>query len=457
MTDHTAADALVLFGASGDLAHKKIFPALYNLVRRGRLTVPVVGVGRTEWSTEELVAHAEDGVKTHGKGFDPDTFAQLAKLITYIQGDYADPDTFVKLHTALEGPRNPVYYLAVPPSMFAKVVQGLQASGCSTRGRVVVEKPFGRDLASAHELNLALHDVFAESDVFRIDHYLGKEAVLNLLYVRFANTFLEPIWNRDHVSSVEITMAESFGVEGRGAFYEEVGTLRDVVENHLFNVVAMLAMEPPHSHEHDPIRDRIASVLRSIRPLTDDDIVRGQFLGYRDEEGVAPDSDVETYIAVRLHIDNWRWAGVPWIIRAGKKLPVTATEVWVELEPPPINVFGSDDERHSNYVRFRLSPDVTTGIGTWAKAPGEHMAGELSELTVTRHDPDEQTAYERLIADALEGDPTLFAREDGVEAAWEIVDPILVEHSPVIPYEPGTWGPPEATRLLVDGKWTDPE
>lgn len=456
MPEHTPADALVLFGASGDLARKKILPALYNLVRRDELTVPVVGVGRTEWTDADLVAHAEDGVRQHGSGFDPDTFARFARLLSYVTGDYNDPGVFQRLHAKLEGPRNPVYYLAVPPSMFAVVVRGLQASGCSTGGRVVVEKPFGRDLASAHELNAALHEVFHERDVLRIDHYLGKEAVLNLLYVRFANSFLEPLWNRLHVASIQVTMAESFGVEGRGGFYEEVGALRDVVENHLFNVVAMLAMEAPVSTEHDPIRDRIASVLQTVRTLTPADVVRGQFVGYRDEEGVAADSDVETYVAVRLHIDNWRWAGVPITIRAGKELPVTATEVQVELKPPPVEVFGDEPHRHPNFVRFRLSPDTTTAIGAWAKAPGEAMAGRLEELKVMANDPDSQTAYERLLGDALVGDPTLFAREDGVEAAWRIVDGILVDHPPAIPYERGTWGPAGAQALTAADHWHDP-
>ncbi|MPY91913.1 MAG: glucose-6-phosphate dehydrogenase [Acidimicrobiia bacterium] len=456
MAEGAQADALVLFGASGDLARKKVLPALYNLVRHDRLRVPVVGVGRTEWGDADLVAHAEEGARAYGNGFDPATFARLARLLSYVQGDYNDPAVFHQLHAKLEGPRNPVYYLAVPPSLFAVVVGGLKASGCADRGRVVVEKPFGRDLASAHELNVALHDVFAERDVFRIDHYLGKEAVLNLLYVRFANSFLEPIWNRDHVGSIQVTLAESFGVEGRGSFYEEVGALRDVVENHLFNVVAMLAMEPPTSTEHDAMRDRIASVLECVRPLTPHDLVRGQFVGYRDEAGVAPDSDVETYVAVRLHIDNWRWAGVPILIRAGKRLPVTATEVQVELKPPPVEVFGDEAARHPNWVRFRLSPDTTTGIGAWAKQPGDDMAGRLTELKVTANDPDQQTAYERLLAEALEGDATLFAREDGVEAAWRVVDPILDDHPPAIPYEPGTWGPEQARRLTAADHWHDP-
>jgi glucose-6-phosphate 1-dehydrogenase len=451
------SDALVFFGATGDLAQKKVFPALQALAGDGRLNIPIIGIARSDWDDARLREHAKASIQKHGK-FNKKAFDRLARHLHYVRGDYADPATFEHLAQALSAARSVLHYLAIPPSSFEAVIHGLQAAGCTENARVVVEKPFGRDLKSARALNAALHKTFDEDSIFRIDHYLGKEPVQNLLYYRFANSFLEPIWNRNHVASVQITMAEAFGVQGRGAFYDEVGTIRDVVQNHLLQVLTLLAMDPPAHQSARALRNEKLRLFRAIRPLTHRDIVRGQFDGYRDEKGVAENSNVETFVAMRLAIDTWRWAGVPFYIRAGKNLPVTCTEVWVEFARPPQTLFPKDPPHPPNAVRFRLSPDVVIAQGARVKVPGEPMVGANVELIAREDTQRDMLPYERLLGDALRGDSSLFTRDDCVEAAWAIVDPVLNDKRKVESYARGSWGPESSDKLIAkDGGWRNPE
>jgi glucose-6-phosphate 1-dehydrogenase len=450
------SDALVFFGATGDLAYKKIFPALYAMVHRGGLNIPIVGMARGDWSLDKLRERARASVAANGD-FEPACLDKLCALLRYVDGNYSDPATFAQLKETLGPAKRPIHYLAIPPSMFGSVVHGLAKSGCADDARVIVEKPFGRDLASAQALDATLHEVFPEDAIFRIDHYLGKEAVQNLLYFRFANTFLEPIWNRNYVKDVQITMAENFGVQGRGGFYEEVGAIRDVVQNHLLQVTALLAMDCPISNQPRAMQAEKLRLFRAMRPLDPQEVVRGQFRGYRDEKGVATDSQVETFAALRLHLDTWRWADVPFYIRAGKCLPVSATEVIVNLKKPPLDIFDSSTAMPTNYFRFRLSPEVVVSAGALVKKNGEEMRGEAVELIARHNSPSEKSPYERLLGDAIRGDTQLFTKDDSVEAAWRVIDPILTNPTPVAEYEPGSWGPAAATAIVNDGGgWHDP-
>ena len=456
------SDALVVFGFSGDLASKKIFPALYAMVKKGHLTVPVIGVASSKWGVDEWHGRVRDSLlhEDHEGGIDdPAAFDRLMSLLDYVSGDYNDAATFAALKAALGSATRPAFYLAIPPALFATVIQSLGHAGLAQGARVIVEKPFGRDLASARELNAVTQAVFPESSIYRIDHYLGKEAIMNILYFRFANSFLEPVWNRNHIASVQVTLAEAFGVGTRGAFYESAGCLRDVVENHLFQVIALLAMEPPSFQSFEAVHSAKASVLRAMLPMKPADLVRGQYVGYRDEKDVAADSDVETFCAVRLFIDSWRWAGVPWYLRAGKRLPASVVEVQVQMQPPPQRLFDDSGPAggRANYFRFRLQPEASIALAARVKRSGKEFVGIQRELFLGEDDPSTMSTYERLLGDVMAGDGALFTDEDAVMAAWAVVEPVLAEHHAALPYEPGSWGPAEAAALIAgDGGWHDP-
>ncbi|MHB8703598.1 MAG: glucose-6-phosphate dehydrogenase [Candidatus Tyrphobacter sp.] len=454
-----SSDALVLFGVTGDLAHKMVFPALYRLAKRGSLTVPVIGVASRNWTLERPRARVTDSVERSGGIDDRRALRLLLSLLTYVRGDYNDSSTFTKIKQQLGIARRPAYYLAIPPVAFETVIAGLAAANLSRNARVIVEKPFGRDLASARKLNRVARSAFPEDAIFRIDHYLGKEAIMNILYFRFANSFLEPIWNRNYVASVQITLAESFGIGKRGAFYETAGCLRDVIENHIFQIVALLAMEAPASRNFGSVHNEQVNVFSATRHLKPDDLVRGQYAGYRDEPHVARNSDVETFAAMRLFIDSWRWAGVPWYLRSGKYLAKTETEVLVEFKPPPQRLFADSRRANvpANYLRFQLSPTSAIALAARVKLPGHEFVGEQKELYLFEQPAAEETPYERLLGDAMIGDGALFTREDAIEAAWAIVDPVLENHYPVRRYKRLTWGPKEADALILpNGRWHNP-
>jgi glucose-6-phosphate 1-dehydrogenase len=453
------SDALVVYGVTGDLAHKMIFPALYAMVKRGNLNVPVIGVAFPKWSLERLHRRVAHSIKQAGGIDNKKAFQHLISLLKYVSGDYNDSETFTRIKQALEKARRPAHYLAIPPSLFATVIKNLGAAGLAENARVIVEKPFGRDLASARALNGVARSVFPEDSIFRIDHFLGKEAIMNILYFRFANSFLEPIWNRNYISSVQITLSESFGVGKRGAFYESAGCLRDVIQNHLFQIVALLAMEPPAGRHYSAVQTEKATIFKAMRPLNPADMVRGQYIGYRQEDDVAKNSDVETYCALKLFIDSWRWDGVPWYLRSGKYLPDTATEILVELKPPPQKLFADAATAlgKGNYVRFRLSPDAAIAVAARVKLAGEEYIGTQRELYLLEQQPGEETPYERLLGDAMKGDGGLFTREDAIEAAWAVVDKVLKHHPRARRYKRGTWGPKQADALIdSDGGWHNP-
>jgi glucose-6-phosphate 1-dehydrogenase len=448
------SDALVFFGATGDLAYKKIFPALQAMLKRGNLNVPVIGVAKAGWTLDQFKARAHDSLEKHG-GVDSAAFEKLSGLLRYVDGDYNDPATFQALGRELKGSQRPAHYLAIPPDMFETVLGHLDQCDCAKNARVVVEKPFGHDLASAQHLNKVLLQKFDEKAIFRIDHYLGKLPVNNIVVFRFTNTFMEAFWNRNYIESVQITMAEDFGVQGRGAFYDETGTIRDVMQNHLFQVLCNLAMEPPVRTDSESIRDEKVKVLKAIPELEEKNVIRGQFRGYLNEKGVAPDSKVETFAAFRLAVNSWRWQGVPFYFRAGKNLPVTCTEIVCRLRKPPTIIPA--DFSHSNYLRFRISPDVAIALGVTVMSPGEKLLGQPAEMIGSRQrSAEEMDAYERVLGDAMAGDATAFAREDYVEEAWRIVDPVLGDSTPVYPYEQKTWGPNEVERVTPPGGWQNP-
>ncbi|HEY6084269.1 MAG TPA: glucose-6-phosphate dehydrogenase, partial [Nitrospira sp.] len=453
------SDALVVFGVTGDLSHKMIFPALYAMTKRGNLNVPVIGVASSKWDGERLRKHATDSIKRSGGLNDKRALRTLLSLLHYVQGDYNDRGTFTAIKKALGHARRPTYYLAIPPVLFETVIEGLGGAGLADGARLIVEKPFGRDLASAQELNRIAQSVFPADSIFRIDHYLGKEAIMNILYFRFANSFLEPIWNRNYVASVQVTLSEAFGVKGRGAFYESAGCLRDVIQNHLFQIVALLAMEPPTYQGYGAVHTEKAKILQAMRPLHPSDLIRGQYAGYRKEPGVNRRSDVETFCALRLFIDSWRWEGVPWYLRSGKYLAETAAEVLVELKAPPQRLFddSAPEIGRTNYVRFRLSPRTALALAARVKRPGHEFIGDQQELYLLDEHPDEETPYERLLGAAMAGDGALFTREDAVEAAWAVVEPVLKTHRRVLPYKRGSWGPRQADALIeADGGWHNP-